>query len=106
MALDDPACAAGLAELRPNDQTSAPWHYWNQELFYVLQGEMELEWSTPPMFNDHHKTVVCAGDLILVRLGMNVKPRVLGSDPVRFVWVTMPRPRYFGNESFWGATNP
>lgn len=100
---DDPTCIAAFAEKRPGDDLSAPWHLWNDEVWYIIQGELELEWSSPPMFNDHNRRVVRPGDLLLAPLGLSIKARVLSAEPVRFLWVSMPRPRYFGSDSFWDA---
>jgi mannose-6-phosphate isomerase-like protein (cupin superfamily) len=99
---DEPSCIAAFSEARPGDDLSHPWHLWNDEVIYIIDGEMELEWSSPPMFNDHQKVVVRHGDLILAKMGLSMKQRVLGDKPVRYFWVSMPRPRYFGSETFWG----
>lgn len=100
---DDPTCVAAFSEKRREDDLSVPWHLWNDEVWYIVQGELKMEWSSPPMFNDHRETIVRPGDLILAKMGMSLQLHVLSQEPVRFLWVSMPRPRYFGNEAFWGA---
>jgi mannose-6-phosphate isomerase-like protein (cupin superfamily) len=101
---DSPACIAAFEEARPGDNLSAPWHFWNDEVLYVVEGRMKLEWSSPPMFNDHSEQIVSAGDLILAKAGLSLKLQALDDKTARFIWVAMPRPRYFGDEAFWGQT--
>ena len=103
---DTPACAAAFSEKRRGDDLSAAWHLWNDEVWYVIDGEMELEWSSPPMFNDHNRAAVGPGHVLLLQMGTSFKVRVL-TETVRFLWVAMPRPRYFSGEDFWGSSaNP
>lgn len=98
---DDPTCVVAFGEFRPGDDLSMPWLFWNDEIWYMVEGELELEWSSAPMFNDHHQAVIRPGDVIKVPLGTRVRIGVLGHKPGRFLWVTMPRPRHFGAEAFW-----
>lgn len=98
---DDPNCIAAFAEKRKGVDLSAPWLFWNDEVWYIIQGELELDVCSPPMFNDHQIVVVRPGDLVWVKMGHSITSRVLSDEPVRFCWVSMPRPRYFGNEEFW-----
>jgi mannose-6-phosphate isomerase-like protein (cupin superfamily) len=100
---DDPACVAAFSEARPGDDLSAPWHLWNDEVFYIIDGEMELDCSNPPMFNDHQVVVVRPGDLIFAKAGTSIRQKVVGDKPCRYFWVAMPRPRHFGNQEFWGT---
>src|SRR5687768_3443300 len=72
---DDPSCVAAFEEVRPGDDLSASWHFWNDEVMYIIEGEMELEWSSPPMFNDHNKVIVRPGDLIHARTGLSLRLR-------------------------------
>lgn len=97
---DDPTCVAAFTEKRKGDDLSAPWHFWNDEVWYILQGELKLEWTSPPMFNEEQSAIVRPGDLIKVPMGVSVKATVLSDEPVRLLWVAMPRPRYFGASAF------
>ena len=98
---DDPSCVASFSEKRREDDISAPWHLWNDEVWYMIQGEMALEWSTPPMFNDHHQAIIRPGHLLLLKMGTSFKVKILSEEPVRLLWVAMPRPRYFSSDDFW-----
>jgi len=102
MKIDDPACVASFSVKRRSDDISAPWHLWNDELWYIIEGEMAIEWSNPPMFNDQHQSTVRAGNLLFLKLGTMFKVTIL-SEEVRLLWVTMPRPRYFSSDDFWEA---
>mgnify|MGYP000203410457 CR=1 FL=1 len=100
---DDPACVAGFSVKRKEDDISAPWHLWNDEVWYVVEGEMDLTWRSPPMFMEEHRAHVTVGDVLLLKTGTQFWIKVLSDVPARLLWVSMPRPRYFGNEDFWGA---
>ena len=102
---DDPACVAAFSVKRRSDDLSAPWHLWNDEVWYVIEGEMELEWSDPPMFNHHERAAVKAGHALFLKMGTAFKVTVL-TEQVRFFWVTMPRPRYFSSEDFFAPAAP
>jgi mannose-6-phosphate isomerase-like protein (cupin superfamily) len=97
---DDPACMASFSEKRRGDDLSVPWHFWNDEVWYIIQGEAELTWSEPPLFNGEKTSRVTAGDLVWVQTGMSVAFTVLSEQPLRFLWVVMPRPRHFGTSEF------
>jgi ethanolamine utilization protein EutQ (cupin superfamily) len=100
MKIDDPACVASFSVKRRTDDISAPWHLWNDEVWYIIEGEMELEWSNPPMFNDTQRAVVQPGQLLFLKLGTMFK-MTIRSEEVRLLWVAMPRPRYFSSDDFW-----
>ncbi len=99
---DHPFCVAAFSEKRRDDDLSQPWHLWNDEVWYVIEGEMQLEWLDPPMFNASHTASAKPGDMLLLTVGTAFKVNVL-TERVRFVWVTMPRPRHFGNDAFFGG---
>ncbi len=98
---DEPSCVAGFSVKRKEDDISAPWHLWNDEVWYVIEGEMDLKWRSPPMFNEEHTARVIAGDVLLLRLGTQFWVNVLSAQPLRLLWVSMPRPSHFGNEAFF-----
>ncbi|MCS6846121.1 MAG: hypothetical protein RMN52_00225 [Anaerolineae bacterium] len=100
---DEPCCVAAFSEKRREDDLSQAWHLWNDEVWYVIEGEMQLEWRDPPMFNETHIAAVKPGDLILLTMGTAFKVTVL-TERVRFLWVTMPRPRHFGNDAFFAGS--
>ena len=101
--VDTPSCIAAFEEVRPGDNLSAPLHFWNDELLYVIEGGMQLEWSSPPMFNDHNKVIVRSGDLFLAKAGLSLKLQALENQTARFLWVAMPRPRHFAREDRCGT---
>jgi mannose-6-phosphate isomerase-like protein (cupin superfamily) len=98
---DTPHCVAAFSEKRRADDLSQPWHLWNDEVWYIIEGEMQVEWRDPPMFNETNQATVGPGNLLLLTVGTAFKVNVL-TEHVRFVWVTMPRPRHFGSDAFWG----
>lgn len=100
MKIDAPGCVASFSVKRRADDISAPWHLWNDEVWYMIEGEMEIEWSSPPLFNDSQRATVRPGHLLFLPLGTMFNVAIL-SEEVRLLWVTMPRPRYFSNEDFW-----
>lgn len=99
---DTPHCVAAFSEKRRADDLSQPWHLWNDEVWYVIEGEMQVEWRDPPMFNETHVASVGPGHLLLLTVGTAFKVNVQ-TERVRFVWVTMPRPRHFGSDDFFGG---
>jgi ethanolamine utilization protein EutQ (cupin superfamily) len=100
LAFDEPGCVAAFSVKRRADDLTAPWSLWNDEVWYVVEGEMELTWSSPPMFNDEQRALLRPGMLVLLPVGTQFRVGVLG-EQVRFVWVTMPRPRHFGAAAFF-----
>ncbi|MDQ3249882.1 MAG: hypothetical protein M3Q45_11830, partial [Chloroflexota bacterium] len=94
MKIDDPACVASFSVKRRADDISAPWQLWNDEVWYIIEGEMTIEWRDPPMFNDTQTATVQPGQLLFLKLGTLFKVTII-SEEVRLLWVTMPRPRYF-----------
>ena len=60
---DAPTCVAAFGEFRPGDDLSMPWLFWNDKIWYVVKGELELEWSSPPRFNDLHQRIIRPGDV-------------------------------------------
>src|SRR5688572_18796389 len=105
MKFDDENVVAAFVEKRPGDDLSAPWLFWNDEIWYMVEGELEVEWWSAPMYNGSEKRVLRPGDVIKVPLGVRIKSRVVGEKPVRILWVTMPRPRHFGSQTWWGKDN-
>jgi mannose-6-phosphate isomerase-like protein (cupin superfamily) len=100
--VDTPQCIASFAEKRRSDGTSTPWHLWNDEIWFILEGEMELAWQTPPMFNGTKRADLRPGDLVYLPTGVSVLPQIV-SESVRLLWVAMPRPQHFGADDFWGG---
>lgn len=101
VAFEPAHCTAGFAEWSQAQQPKSPWHFWNDELLYIIEGELEFECQFPRLFNGARKVAVRSGDLVLVKTGMALLPKVLCKEPVRVLWIAMPSPRFFGIESFW-----
>lgn len=98
--IDTPFCVAAFSEKRRDDDLSQAWHLWNDEVWYVIAGEMDLEWRDPPMFNEMHRAHVVPGQVLLLTVGTAFNVQVT-TEAVRFLWVTMPRPRHFGSDAFF-----
>jgi ethanolamine utilization protein EutQ (cupin superfamily) len=99
--IDTPHCVAAFSEKRRSDDLSQPWHLWNDELWHLVEGELELAWREPPMFNEEQRVRLGPGDVALLGVGTAFRVHVI-SECVRFLWVTMPRPRHFGGAAFFG----
>jgi mannose-6-phosphate isomerase-like protein (cupin superfamily) len=99
---DTPYCVAAFSEKRRDDDLSQPWHLWNDEVWHIVEGEIELEWRDPPMFNATNRAAAGPGDVLLLTVGTAFRVHVIG-ERVRFLWVTMPRPRHFGGDDFFGG---
>ena len=98
--IDTPFCVAAFSEKRREDDLSQAWHLWNDEVWYVIAGEMDLEWRDPPMFNETHSAHIVPGQVLLLTMGTAFNVKVT-TEAVRFLWVTMPRPRHFGSDAFF-----
>lgn len=92
--IDTSESYASFEEFRPGEEIGE-WHYWYDETFYFISGRAECFWLNPPAFDEWHNRIIEGGDLLLIRKGMTVKWKVLDDEPLRFVFIAMPRPRYF-----------
>lgn len=101
LVIDTPFCVAAFSEKRRADDLSQPWHLWNDEVWHIVEGELELEWRDPPMFNIINRAQSGPGAVLLLTVGTAFRVHVL-TERVRFLWVTMPRPRHFGSAAFFG----
>jgi mannose-6-phosphate isomerase-like protein (cupin superfamily) len=97
---DTPHCVAAFSEKRRDDDLSQAWHLWNDELWYIVDGTCALEWRDPPMFNTTQRVSLDVGDTVLLEVGTAFRVEVI-SERLRFLWVTMPRPRHFGGDAFF-----
>lgn len=97
---DSPDVVASFSEKRPEDDLSAPWLFWNDEVWYVISGSLSVEYLSPPYFNERHHMMLGSGDAVYVPTGTQVYLSVVGDVPFRFFWVAMPRPKHFGSDGF------
>lgn len=94
MEINEPEGVASYEEFRPGEEVG-DWHYWYDEIFHFISGRAECHWTNPPSFNEWQKRIIEGGDLLLIKKGMTVKWKVLGDEPLKFVFIAMPRPEHF-----------
>jgi hypothetical protein len=92
--IDQAECAAAFEEWRP-DEPHGYFVFWYDEVHFAISGEAECTYRLPPTFNEEHTLRVKAGDLYFLPVGIHHEWRILGDEPYRFVWVSMPRPKWF-----------
>jgi len=101
--IDVPECYASFEEFRPEEPADF-WHYWYDEVTYVISGECEATICYPPNFNDEDRVRLRAGDLFLIKRGWSARFDVIGEDAFVHIIVQMPRAPHVEAESPTGAS--
>lgn len=94
MTINQPECAAAFEEFHPGESHDY-YVFWYDEVHYALGGEAECTYRLAPTYSQEHTMRVRAGDMYLLPVGVHHKWRVVGDEPYRLLWVTMPRPKWF-----------
>jgi len=92
--VNQPECSAAFEEFRP-DEPHEYFVFWYDEVHYGLSGEAECIYRLPPTFDEEHTVRVRAGDMYFLPVGIHHRWRIIGDEPYRFLWVCMPRPKWF-----------
>jgi mannose-6-phosphate isomerase-like protein (cupin superfamily) len=97
--LNERGCIAAFEELRPEEPMQESWTFWFDEFHYVLQGEVEITFTSPPFHDREEKNIVAAGDAYFTPIGTCAKWKIIGTEPFRHLNVVMPRPETYSFES-------
>lgn len=93
-ALNRPEALGGIEDYRPGEPEGT-WTYFYAQVWFVLSGEVECTYGLPPHYEEEVVRIK-AGDMVYIPVGMEARFRVLGDQPFRKVFVSMPRPKNLG----------